>query len=172
MDKNVSFIRKGNDSSGAFRPDDDKELSKGEERIQQKLYMGRMIAGNFFPEPLPMSLMRSSHKSDKVSIMSKVSDLDALGQNLPFVTCVAQSPTICFAIERVGLIRTAPEMLDRLMREAIYLVTIPQMQQKWIIAKEWTLYKSNLVNHILEQNAQIKANSKQQNATEMNKKHV
>ena len=175
LEKQVSFIRSKINGRQVVFPDKGEALEPKSERFQEILSLGTLDPSDSFPEPFPMGIMKdpNHHKFDKVALMSKVSDMDALGQNLPFVNCVALKPTVCLVIERVEFFRLMSTSMRQQLMDAskIYQISVEQMQHEWILAKGWQSYKKQMVESVLNDVKQHKALVKIQLEQEINQYH-
>lgn len=144
--KNIPFIRHGKNK---MKIDRGQSLGINETRFKQPLTLAFLDPGRAFPEALPSSL-HSEKSKDKVSLMSKVADLDALGHNTPFATCVCECPTIVLSIGRVDFIRTmGVGMLEALNEDArAFTVPVRELQEQWMKRGTWEGHKKSIVGEI------------------------
>ena len=152
-------------------PDRGESLTSDMERFDETLSLGQLEKCESFPEPFPMLLLKENHeKFDKVALMSKVSDIDALGQNQPFVDCLALKPTVCLVMERVEFLRIMTNAMRQKLMEAskVYFIGVEQMQNQWILTQGWQNYKNNLISSMKEENEQKKLLSRVQVVSQFN----
>ncbi|KAL2914145.1 hypothetical protein HK105_206403 [Polyrhizophydium stewartii] len=152
LDKGIPLFKKtvGKDQA-TLRPDrkDTQPMRKGEQRVLESVALAEIGPGESFPEPLPSGV--SGNLSDRLDMISKINDHDALSMNRSYVTVVAVKPVVCVTMERIDFARIMSWGMFKVLLESsmIYSIPVEAMQDQWILQKGWEDYKRRIVGETM-----------------------
>ncbi|KAJ3000274.1 Cyclic nucleotide-binding domain-containing protein 2 [Globomyces sp. JEL0801] len=152
LDKQTSFVARMGKMSLA-RPDTvDHHIKGSEKRISERLSLGVLEKDGCFPEPIPETLHIPEPGSDKLELLSKISDNDALILNRSTVTVTALTAVTCLVMERIDFARIMTwQMFNILLKSGqIYSIPSRDLQNQWILTKKWDLHKRKVLKDAMK----------------------
>ncbi|KAK6094965.1 hypothetical protein MT418_005229 [Batrachochytrium dendrobatidis] len=174
LDKHLPLIRKriGKSQWQLRRPEVDTDtrigagqlnpsftLAKGEQYYLQCVSLAEVGPGQSFPEPLPTHIsVTESATTERLDLISKINDHDALSMNRAYVTVTATRPVVCITMERIDFARIMTWSMLKCLLDASILYSIPvmAMQDQWILQQGWKDYKRRVVQETILQKSREK----------------
>lgn len=113
--------------------------------------IGRLQRDDAFPEPFPETIPTIGVEFDRLDMITKITDHEALGLDKSTVSVTTTSPVVCLAMQRIDFCRVmSMEMYKSLHNESsIYLIKPKPLQIEWVTRIEWTKQKHSVVRSIL-----------------------
>ena len=113
--------------------------------------IGRLQRDDAFPEPFPETIPTIGVEFDRIDMITKITDHEALGLDKSTVSVTTTSPVVCLAMQRIDFCRVmSMEMYRSLHNESsIYLIKPKPLQIEWVTRIEWTKQKHSVVRSIL-----------------------
>ncbi|KAI8914680.1 hypothetical protein BC831DRAFT_407873 [Entophlyctis helioformis] len=154
IEKSIQLFRKYAVGNGDYRLRPDRKstqpIRKGEERIQETVSLAEIHEGASFPEPLPAGVVAST-TADRLDLISKINDHDALSLNRSYVSVIAVNPVVCITMERIDFARIMSwGMLKNLLDSSIlFSIPVEAMQDQFVIQKGWDAYKRKIVEEMM-----------------------
>ena len=113
--------------------------------------IGRLQRDDAFPEPFPETIPTIGVEFDRLDMITKITDHEALGLDKSTVSVTTTSPVVCLAMQRIDFCRVmSMEMYRSLHNESsIYLIKPKPLQIEWVTRIEWTKQKHSVVRSIL-----------------------
>ncbi|KAJ3000288.1 hypothetical protein HDV02_006500 [Globomyces sp. JEL0801] len=171
LDKKTGFITRNGKMSLA-RPDTvDEHITAREKRELHSLTISVLDKEKCFPEPLPLSVHIPQLGSDKLDLLSKLSDNDALMLNKSTVTVTAESQVACLVMERIDFVRIMSwDMFDQLIKaNQIYYIKPREIQTQWILVKKWEAHKKHVIKDVMKSISQTRDRRSYDNQQTKNK---
>ncbi|KAJ3302500.1 hypothetical protein HDV03_004923 [Kappamyces sp. JEL0829] len=160
VDRLVSFVARAQNHR-TIRPDTcNAHIRSGEHRIEEKLTIGELREDACFPEPMPESIRIVDDGFDRLELISKLADHDALGMNRSTVSATAICPTVCLAMQRIDFCRVMSMAMFKSLRNesSIYSIKAKPLQEEWVTKVDWEKEKRHVLQGILRS---VKSNKKE-----------
>jgi hypothetical protein len=131
---------------------------KGEHRREEKLTVGVLKEDGRFPEPMPDLIPTIDVEFDRLELISKLTDFDALGLNKATVSVSALQPCICIMMHRIDFCRVmTTDMYKSLQSESsLYSIKPKPLQLEWVTRVDWEKEKRQVVNQIMNNAHSVK----------------
>ena len=125
--------------------------------------IGCLQRDDSFPEPFPETIPTIGVAFDRLDLITKIADHEALGLDKSTVSVTTISPVVCVVIQRIDFCRVmSMEMYRSLHNESsIYFIKPKPLQIEWISRVEWKKQKHSVVRSILADVRSSKEKQKQ-----------
>ena len=135
-----------------FRPDTcNNHIYPGEKRVEETLMIAEMYRGDFFPEPFTVTMASFNAAFDRLDLISKITDHEALGLDKSTVTVTAKTPILCLAMQRIDFCRVMSIGMHNSLNNdsSIYFIKPRPLQLEWITRIKWIKQKKAILREIM-----------------------